>query len=383
MGHDHAHAQKEACAEPTVRCALKVTPTFAPDGSLWLAFMAAGRVWVAQSRDLGRSFSQPVSASTEPSNLDWGPDARPKIAADRDGRLFVAFAVFKDEAFNGRAFYTRSVDGGRSFATPLAITADPESQRFEAIALNSDGSLFAAWLDKRNRIPAKARNEEYAGAALAFTWSYDHGATVSETWIAHDNTCECCRLGIAFAGPGRPVIIFRNIFAGSVRDHAVTTFANRWTPGPVYRVSVDDWKTEGCPHAGPSLTLAPDGSYHVARYTNGTARSGLFYASSSDGGRNFSAPMPVGASDRSPSNPYLIAARNQLWLAWKEFDGNKTTVPVMSSSNGGRTWSEPKIVADTADESDHPVLVSNGAQAFLSWQTRAESYRFIALEDAQ
>jgi hypothetical protein len=139
---------------------MKVAPTFGPDGSLWLTFMAAGRVWVVQSRDLSRSFSPPVSASTQPSNLDWVPDARPKIAVDRDSRIFVAFAVFKDQAFNGRAFYTRSIDGGRSFATPVAITADPESQRFEAIALDSEGSLFAAWLDKRNRMPAKARNDE-------------------------------------------------------------------------------------------------------------------------------------------------------------------------------------------------------------------------------
>jgi hypothetical protein len=377
----HAHAPTETCTEPTLRCALKVTPTFAPGGSLWLAWMAAGKVWVAHSRDLGRSFSPAVSASAEPSNLDWGPDARPKIAVDRDGRVFIAFAIFKDKAFNGRVLYTRSVDGGRSFAAPAPITADPESQRFEAIALDSDGSLFTAWLDKRNRIPAKARNEEYAGAALAFAWSNDHGATISETHIAHDDTCECCRLGVAFAGPGRPVVVFRNIFVGSIRDHAVTTFIDRWTPGPVYRVSVDDWKTDVCPHAGPSLAVSPDGVYHVAWYTSGSARKGLFYASSADGGRTFSAPMPIGQADRNPSEPYLIATGDRLWLAWKEFDGNKTTVPLMKSGDGGRTWSPPIVAADTADESDHPVLAADGARVFLSWQTRAEGYRLIAPED--
>ena len=135
----------------------------------------------------------------------WMPrkGARPKIAVDRDGRVFVAFAIFKDKAFNGQVLYTHSSDSGRTFAPPVPITANQESQRFEAIALDPNGSLFAAWLDKRNRIPAKARNEEYAGAALAFTWSNNHGATVSETRIAHDDTCECCRLGIAFEGPRR------------------------------------------------------------------------------------------------------------------------------------------------------------------------------------
>jgi hypothetical protein len=241
----HNHASKPECADPTLRCATKVTPTFAPDGALWLAWAAGGKVSVAQSLDLGRTFTPPVAVNQESLELDWGPDARPKIAIDRDGRAFVAFAIFKDKAFNGQVFYSRSLDAGRSFAPLQPVTANTESQSFEAIALGADGALFAAWLDKRDRVPAKARNETYVGAALTFTWSKDHGATVSDTRIAQDHTCECCRLGIAFAGPGRPAIVFRNVFGGTVRDHAVMTFADPWTPGPVYRVSVDDWKTDG------------------------------------------------------------------------------------------------------------------------------------------
>jgi hypothetical protein len=381
MSHDH-HAADAACAEPALACASKVTPTFAPDGSLWLAWAAAGKVSVARSLDLGRSFSPPVAVTPEPRELDWGPDARPKLAVDRDGRVFVAFAVFKDKAFNGQVFYTRSLDRGRSFAPPVPITADQESQRFEAIALDADGSLFAAWLDKRNRVPAKARNESYVGAALAFAWANDHGAAVSDTRIAQDNTCECCRLGIAFAGPGRPVVAFRNVFGGTVRDHAITTFVDPRTPGPIYRVSVDDWKTDVCPHHGPSLAISADGAYHVAWFTNGSVRKGLFYARSSDGGRSFSEPMPVGRADRNPSYPSLTAANGAVYLAWKEFDGERSTVPVMISHDNGRTWSPPRVAADTSDASDQPLLATNGQRVFLSWQTRAEGYRLIPLEDA-
>src|SRR5207249_9208192 len=65
---------------------------------------------------------------------------------------------------------------------------------------------------------------------------------------------------------------------GSIRDHGVVTFNDATTPGPLRRVSVDDWKLEACPHHGPSLAIAPDGSYHVAWFTDGKARKGLFYA---------------------------------------------------------------------------------------------------------
>jgi hypothetical protein len=70
-------------------------------------------------------------------------------------------------------------------------------------------------------------------------------------------------------------------------------------------------------------------------------------------------------------------------MAWKEFDGEKTTVPVMISHDNGRTWSAPSIAAGTSDASDHPLLVTNGQLAFLSWQTRAEGYRFMPLEDVR
>src|SRR4029077_15282864 len=134
----------------------------------------------------------PAAVNPDPMDHDWGPDARPKIAVDEQGRVFVAFAIFRDKNFNGQVLLARSTDEGSSFEPSVPITADRESQRFEAIALDSDGSLFAAWLHKRNRAPAKARNEPYAGAALAFAWSNNHAATVSDTRIAADNTCECC-----------------------------------------------------------------------------------------------------------------------------------------------------------------------------------------------
>jgi hypothetical protein len=87
----------------------------------------------------------------QPLELDWGPDARPKIVVDRDEHIFVAFAIFKDKAFNGQVLYARSTDGGRSFAPAIPITANIESQRFEALEYeaarvhSAAGGLGAAW----------------------------------------------------------------------------------------------------------------------------------------------------------------------------------------------------------------------------------------------
>lgn len=374
-------ASGAACEEPTLRCATKVTSAFGPDGTLWLVWMAGGQISVASSQDTGRSFSPPTQVTTKRLNLDWGPDARPKIVVDRKGGIALTFSIFRDEAFNGQVLYTRSADGGKSFAELKPITANNESQRFEALALDQDGTVLAAWLDKRNRVSAKEAGRKYEGAALFFASSRDGGATYAEARLAHEGTCECCRLGLAFAAPGRPAVIFRNIFEGGVRDHAVMTFTAVSTPGEIRRVSNDDWQINACPHHGPSLTIGPNGTYHVAWYTNGKTRKGLFYAHSRDEGRTFSVPIALGRLDRSPTRPFVLSAPAGTVMVWKEFDGEKTSVQMTISRDDGQTWSPPKAIASTSDTSDHPLLVSNDKQTYLSWMTKADGYRLTAIED--
>ncbi|MCC8975791.1 exo-alpha-sialidase [Bradyrhizobium sp. Cham227] len=376
----HQHASEAACEETALRCATKVTPAFGRDGTLWLAWMAGGQISVASSKDQGKSFSTPVQVSRERLNLDWGPDARPKLAIDAKGNIAVAFSIFRDQNFNGQVLTTQSTDGGRSFDAPKPITTNNESQRFEAIGFDPAGAVFAAWLDKRNRVPAQQRGQKYDGAGLFFASSGDGGATYSDARLVADNTCECCRLALAFDGAGRPVVVFRNIFEGGVRDHAIVTFSDLATPGEIHRVSRDDWQIAACPHHGPSLTISREGTYHVTWYTNGKARKGLFYARSRDGGKTFSDPLPVGQPNRSPSRPQIIAGPQGLVMAWKEFDGQKTTIDLMTSHDDGATWSKPTVIADTADSSDHPLLVSDSRQTYLSWMTKADGYHFQAIE---
>lgn len=375
VGAQHQHQAKPA-GPPE---AFTASPAFGPDGTLWVVRTMTDRIAVTRSTDLGKSFSEPVIVTPEPMHLDWGPDARAKIVVDPKGNPVVTFAIFQDKNFNGRALFVRSTDNGASFTRPQPITADRTSQRFETAAVDpSNGRVFVAWLDKRNVAKARAAGKAYAGAALAYAWE-DGEKGFGPTGIALDNTCECCRLGIAFAGGGKPVLVFRNIFPGSVRDHGVITFRNATTPGPVRRVSADEWKIEACPHHGPSIAIAPDGSHHVTWYTDGSARKGLFYARADSADMPFGQPRALSTARRQPARPFVLSNGNALHLVWKEFDGTKSLVRWQVSSDGGRQWTEPSTVADTADASDHPLLAAHAGKAYLSWLTRSEGYRLIPL----
>jgi len=375
----HKMAVATACTDVTLACADKATPFFAGNGALWLAWSANGRVAVVHSTDQGRTFAPPVFINHHAEKLDGGADTRPQIVVDKAGIVTVAYTIAKDANYSGQVLTARALNG-KEFSPPQPLTLSDASQRFVTFTLAPDGKVFAAWIDKRNLAAAQKAGKDYAGAALAFSWA-EAGNNFAVARIAKDNTCECCRIGVTFTGSGKPAIIWRNMFANGVRDHAVMTFADAMTPGPVHRVSVDDWQIDACPHHGPSLAVAPDGAYHAAWYTDGKARQGLFYARSTDAGRTFSTPMAIGDNDRQPSRPFVLAAAGRLWLAWKEFDGEQSTVNLMTSRDGGVNWSTVKTVARTAEASDHPLLVSDGRHVFLSWLTHNEGYRMTALED--
>ena len=201
---NHNHASEAACE--TIELALRrqshagLRRRMARYG--WHGWRA-DRYRLRARRTAGDVFRRPFKSRKAQLNLDWGPDARPKIALDRKGDIAVAFSTFRDKAFNGEVFYSRSSDGGKTFAPPRPITDNTESQRFEALGFDADGTLFAAWLDKRNRVPGNRTGKKYDGAALFFATSKDGGATYAPAEMAVDNTCECCRLGLAF-DPCRP-----------------------------------------------------------------------------------------------------------------------------------------------------------------------------------
>jgi hypothetical protein len=109
----------------------------------------------------------------------------------------------------------------------------------------------------------------------------------------------------------------------------------------------------------------------------------VFYANSANQGVTYSKPSRVGADGTSVARPYLLAMGQQVWLVWKEFDGSKSSVYIKESKDDGNTWSTPKLLASTAGYSDHPLLLSRGNQAFLSWLTRDDGYQLLSVGQKQ
>ncbi|MBU3615754.1 sialidase family protein [Polynucleobacter sp. JS-Polo-80-F4] len=369
---------KNICLSAGLECANAATPFFTSDGKLLLSWTANGVVSVAQSADLGKSFSPPVKIAEHGKSLDAGADARPQIVADKQGNVFLAYAFFKDANWNAQINTARSIDEGKTFTPPVSLVKDGSSQRFPSVLIKPDDSIFISWIDKRLVAAAKQGGEKRLGGSIAYSFSQDGGNSFQPERFANESSCECCRIAGGLDPKGSPVVAYRAIFPGGIRDHATQVISEKGAQ-PIRRVADDDWKTDACPHHGPSITVSGVGKFHVAWYTQGSKRSGVFYANSSNQGISYSKPSRVGSEGANVSRPYLYSSGQKVWLVWKEFDGNKSSAYLKESIDDGSTWSSPKMLFSTAGYSDHPLLLSRGQEVFLSWLTRDDGYQLMSI----
>ncbi len=215
----HQHGKPGSTPE-----AFTATPAFAPDGTLWVVRPNVDRIVVQRSTDLGKTFAAPVTVTPDPMNLDWGPDARARIVVDPKGQLVVTFGTFQDKNFNGRAYFARSSDGGASFTQAAA-----DHGRHDQPALRGRGrrSRRAASSRPGSTSATSPRRAPPAKPIPVRLWPMP-GRTatrISATPPSPSTTpANAAGLALAFAGAGRPAVVFRNIFPGSVRDHGVITF---------------------------------------------------------------------------------------------------------------------------------------------------------------
>jgi Neuraminidase (sialidase) len=343
-----------------------------------LAWTSGGKVSISHSTDLGKTFTAPVVVAEHGKSLDTGGDARPQIVTDSKGNVFLAYTFFKDKNWNAQINKVLSGDGGKTFSAPESLVTNGSSERFPSVLMRPDGSIFIAWIDKRLIASAKQGGVPKLGGSIAYSFSGDGGKTFQVERIANEDSCECCRVGASLDPKGQPVMIYRAIFPGGIRDHATQIISSKG-PEQIRRVSKDEWKTDACPHHGPSIAVSGSGRIHAAWFTQGSARTGVFYAYSSNQGASYSKPSRVGAEGANVSRPYLLALGTRVWLVWKEFDGMKTSVYLKQSADDGNTWSKSTMISQTGAYSDHPLLVNKGSEVYLSWLTRAEGYQLIKL----
>ncbi len=373
---------QDASALPSPHCGLTPTPAFDPEGRLWVVFVQNNHLYLTHSHDLGQEFAPATAINRVPEAIYHDGENRPKLLIGPQRELYISWSQKGAARFAGHVRFSRSLDGGNTFSPPQTVNDDlaPIGHRFDSMALDRQGRIHITWIDKRDLARAKAANEPYAGAAIYHTFSEDRGESFRPNRKVADHSCQCCRIAMAADSDDRIVTLWRHIYPVNIRDHAIARLGVDSPPvsGLPIRATEDDWMVEGCPHHGPDLALTGDHKAHITWFTQGERNRGIMYGRF-DLTRNHLETQQAIDPSSTASRPQIAAASGQLIALWKAFNGTATELRMRRSRDNGDHWGKTVVLATTADGSDYPLLVTQGAQVFASWHTRTEGYRLIPI----
>ena len=358
----------EAHAEHTAS-GLAISLATDSDGRLWQARARKGQIWVSFSEDAGQHFSKELAVNATPMTVAAEGEARPKIAVARNGHLYLTWTETLKKPFAGYIWFARSVDGGKSFETPYIVHQDRAeiTHRFDALQVAADGSITVAWVDKRDLLAAKAAGKPYDGAAIYYAISTDQGKSfVPEKKLA-DSSCECCRIAMTSKPDSTVAVLWRHVFEGSERDHAMAEIS-KVTPGrpAIVRASYSRWKIDGCPHHGAALAVGEGFGYHLAYFDGTGSKPGLRLVRMDGQAWVMTPPRPIGDPKKNAGHPALLSVGDKVWLAWQERNNEGMDIVTMTSLDGGKTWGLPTLAVHSAGKLDYPQWLNVRGQSMLA-----------------
>ncbi len=365
------------CEGPNIACAKTVTATVSSVGRIWFAWSVNDYLYVNYSDDRGETYSPPVTVNEVPEKISARGEKRPKIAVDSVGNIYVSWIKKLPQKWTSNIRFSWLKAGEKRFSSPITVNddAEPAGHSFNELIISGNDEVTIVWLDSRHSRAAKKMGEPYVGSSIY--WATINPSSLNSLSLSENRTiknipyvngnCVCCRLALtqvetkAVESESVPVVMWRHIFGDNIRDHALGVLGQ-----PLRRVSFEQWKVEGCPHHGPSIS-AQNQRIHMSWFNDAPNASGLFYAYTDNLGETISPVFHYAESTESPGHPSLITGSDgKLRLAWQTFDGTQSGISIMTSSQGEQ-WSDARVVATFAGKTDYPFLLPHPEGDLLLW----------------
>jgi hypothetical protein len=283
----------------------------------------------------------------------------------------------------GRLRFARSLSFGNRFDPPIGVSDAGVSgfAGFATLGRAPAGEAIAAWLDGRDA------PDQPGTFALRIACTIGKGERFEPSVRVAGAACPCCRPAVALSPRGELAIAWRRTFPDRARDVVVSISRDSGrTFEPPLRVATDDWRTEGCPHSGPSAAWTGGGLW-VAWTTEGEARApGVWLARSRDGGRRFEAAHHASGSVLDANHPALtVAPDSTLRLA---FEGRPSgagerwaglSVFACAITTGGTVSAPVRVISSPRGSAAYPSIAAGGAgRVFVAWtEARDRSPRVV------
>jgi len=355
---------------------LGASAAFDSHGRLYLVDAADDHVRLRHSDDDGRTLSVPVEVNAIAEPIYAEGENRPKIAFGPHDELYVSWSQPRAKPWTGFVRFARSLDRGEHFSKPLTVHHDHAeiTHRFDALAVDGNGRIVIAWIDKRDLIAATAQSKPYLGAAVYYSWSDDGGASFVPERKLVDQSCECCRIALARLPDGRIATFFRNIYGDNIRDHAYAVLRTDGQASQLERATFSDWQIAGCPHHGPGLAIGSDGVRHAVWY-EAKGKPTIWYGQLDLG----HAPQhPLAIATAGASHADIAVHKRTLWVVWNQVDAHGNALMLRRSNDNGAHFDAPHEIARNNGAVGSPQLLQKQGRAFVAWNTAA-GFRLIEM----
>ncbi len=277
-------------------------------GVLHLVYGKEQDGYYVQSRDSGKTFSAPVQVNQRAGTITVGAERGVKIAIGKDGVIHAVWLGHYQKG--GGIWYTRSTDGGKTFAPERNVQDTNVGSDSPAIVADASGHVLVFWLDAR--LPKDAENP--VTEAIILARSTDNGATFARNEIVKydfaGRACACCRLEARLSGDN-VYIAFRTGFH-NLRDFYLLTGRKTENNFQAVRVSEDNWKLEGCPMSGADFRVENNGQVTLSWMSQGK----VYWSKTTPTG--FAPRVPAPDGEGAANHPLIVTNRKDVWLLWKQ-----------------------------------------------------------------
>jgi phosphatidylethanolamine-binding protein (PEBP) family uncharacterized protein len=308
-------------------------------------------IFFSRSIDGGVTFSTPVNTSNDPSD-----SANPQIAVDATGTISV---VWENDTINLGVFYAHSTDGGVSFSSPLPLTTNTSGSFGPQLAVDADGNICVVWEDDFSTL-----------AHVSFSRSADKGATFStpQLNLSKDSTGNSTAPMIALDGGGNINVVWVDDSPG----YFAIFFTRSSDNGTTFSTAKGISNTSGN-SANPQLAVDASGNVHVVwqHNTPQVFNRDIFFARSADGGATFTnPPLNLSANPGDSINPWLtVDSAGNLNLGWADTTPTiRRNILFSQSADAGVTFSAPQNLSnDSGGSSDVQIAADKNGNLDVVW----------------
>jgi hypothetical protein len=311
-----------------------------PNDELYVLFndMREGaHMYFTRSLDGGRTWSHPNIRVSDDCVRSWGLPS----CLDVDD-LGTIYACWEDKRDDRAIYFSKSTDGGSAWSANVRVCdSSTDSKSGPSLVLAPDYSLCVVWTDWRNGV---------SDPDIYFARSTDGGQTWTDPNIRVDDgsygnqsqPCICAdEQGTLYVGY-RDRTQHNDVFhLYLVRS---TDYGETWSK-PAYRI--DDGGNVD--HDEISLKVGPNRDLYAAWWLFGGGKDNIVFTKSTDRGETWSEPIQVDHIDTgywSEDPDLAIGGDGTLYVAWTRWSVHKDGLPDVffgMSTDDGQTWTDPSI----------------------------------------